>query len=128
MTGRRVRNLLLLALLAGAGYWFYRDPRTPSQLIDDLTRPLMGSRAAVKEDERKRVMNDATNVVTQQTDDNVGMLRMGMSKSEVRDLLGEPDKIETMSPRNPVRVRWDYRTLRRSLVFEDGRIASISIL
>jgi hypothetical protein len=125
---RRLRNLLLLALVAGVGYWIYRDPRTPSQLIDDLTRPLMGSRAAVKEDERKRVMNDASNVVTQQTDDNVGMLRMGMSKSEVQDLLGQPDKMETLSPRDPVRVRWDYRVVRRSVVFEDGHVTSISIL
>ena len=127
MTGRRIRNLVLLLIVAGAGYWFYRDPRTPSQLIDDLTRPLMGSRAAVREDERKRVLNDATNVVTQQTDDNIGMLRMGMSKSEVRDLLGDPDKTETLSPRDPVRVRWDYRTLHRTVIFEDGHVASISL-
>ena len=88
----------------------------------------MGSRAAVKEDERKRVMNDASNVVSLQTDDNVGMLRMGMSKSEVQDLLGQPDNIETVSPRDPVRVRWDYRVVRRRVVFEDGHVASISIL
>jgi hypothetical protein len=125
---RRIRNLLLLVLVAGVGYWLYRDRPTPSRFIDDLTRPLMGSRAAVKEDERKRVMNEASNVVSQQTDENVGMLRTGMSKSEVQDLLGPPDKIETISPRDPVRVRWDYRVVRRRVIFEDGHVASISIL
>jgi len=124
----RLRNLLILALVAGAAYWLYRDGRSPTQLIDALTRPLMGSRAAVKEDERKRVMSDALNVVTQQTDESVGMLRAGMSKAEVRDLLGPPDKIETLSSSSPVRVRWEYRVVRRTVVFEDGHVVLISIL
>ena len=47
---RRIRNLLLLVLVAGVGYWLYRDRPTASQFIDDLTRPLIGWRAAVKED------------------------------------------------------------------------------
>jgi len=127
VTWRRVRNLLVLAALGAAGYWFYRNGQSPSELIDDLTRPLFGSKAAVKESENKRVTNDASSVITQQTDDNVGMLRMGMSMPDVRELLGNPDVIEHLSAREPVRVRWLYRVLKRSVVFEDGRVASIAI-
>jgi hypothetical protein len=128
MSGRRIRNLVLLAIMAGAGYWYYRDRPTMSKIVDDLTSPLMGSKAAVKESERKRVISDASTVISLQTDENVGMLRVGMTKAEVRDLLGEPDSTETLSEREPVRVRWLYRVAKRALIFENGRVASIAIL
>lgn len=128
MSGRRIRNLVLLALLAGVGYWYYRERPTMSRIVDDLTRPLMGSKAAVKESENKRVISDASTVISLQTDENVGMLRVGMTKAEVRDLLGEPDGTETLSEREPVRVRWLYRVAKRALIFENGRVASIAIL
>ncbi len=128
MSGRRIRNLVLLALLAGVGYWYYRERPTMSKIVDDLTSPLMGSKAAVKESENKRVISDASTVISLQTDENVGMLRVGMTKAEVRDLLGEPDGTETLSEREPVRVRWLYRVAKRALIFENGRVASIAIL
>lgn len=128
MTGRRIRNLLLLAIVGAAGYWYYRDRPTLSELVDDLTRPLLGSRAAVKESERKRVISDASSVISQQTDENVGALRMGMTMSDVRELLGNPDAIEHLQDREPVRVRWLYRIAKRSILFEDGRVVSIAIL
>ena len=125
---RRFRNLAILAALVGIGYWYYRDRPTLSEFVDDLTQPLMGSKAAVKESERKRVISDAATVITQQTDENVGMLRVGMSMSEVRELLGNPDATESLPGREPARVRWTYRTGKRVVVFEDGRVASIAIL
>jgi hypothetical protein len=128
MSGRRIRNLLLLALLAGAGYWYYRERPTLSGLVDGLTRPLLGSRAAVKESERKRVIGDAASVIGQQTNENVGMLHENMSMAEVRELLGEPDRMETLSAQEIVRVRWTYRVVRRTVLFENGRVVSIAIL
>ncbi len=128
MSGRRIRNLLLLALVAGIGYWYYRERPTATEFIDNLTRPLFGSRAAVKESERKRVMDDAATVITQQTSENVGMLRMGMSMPEVRELLGEPNRSEYLSERDPVRVRWFYVVAKRSVLFENGRVVCIAIL
>lgn len=128
MTGRRIRNLVLLLLIAGGGYWYYTQRPTLPDLVDDLTRPLMGSRAAVKESERKRVISDASTVISQQTDENVGALRMGMSMADVRELLGNPDGTEHLSEREPVRVRWLYKIAKRSVLFEDGRVVSISLL
>lgn len=128
MRGARTRNLLLLVLVAAVAYWYYRDQPTLSQFVDDLTRPLLGSKAAVKESERKRVIGDAAAVIGQQSDEKVGALREGMTKDEVRDLLGAPDRVESLSEREPVRVRWTYRTAKRIVLFEDGRVISIAIL
>ena len=128
MSGRRLRNLVLLALVGAVAYWIYKDRPSPSGLIDDLTRPLLGSRAAVKEDEHKRVVSEAASVISQQTDENVATLRVGMSMSDVRDILGAPDGIEHISERDPVRVKWLYRTAKRSVTFENGRVASIALL
>lgn len=127
MSWRRIRRLLLLLLLAGAGYWYYRNRPTLPQLVDGLTRPLFGSRAAVKESERVRVMSDAAEGIGQQTGENVEMLREGMSKSDVRNLLGDPDKVEDLSERDRARVRWTYRIVRRVVLFENGRVVSIAI-
>jgi hypothetical protein len=128
MRGARTRNLLLLALLAAVGYWYYRDRPTLPEFVDDLTRPLLGSKAAVKESERKRVIGDAATVIGQQSDEMVGALHEGMTSSEVRDLLGAPDRVETLSEREPLRVRWTYRVVKRTVLFEDGRVISIAIL
>jgi hypothetical protein len=124
----RTRRLLLFAFLAALGYWFYRDRPTLSEFVDDLTRPLLGSKAAVKESERKRVIGDAATVIGQQSDETVGTLHEGMTPTEVRELLGSPDRIETLSDREPVRVRWTYRVVKRVVLFEDGRVVSIAIL
>jgi hypothetical protein len=128
VSGRRIRNFLLLALLAAGGYWYYRERPTASELVDGLTRPLLGSRAAVKESERQRVIGDAAAVISHQSDENVGMLRVGMTSTEVRELLGNPDGVESLKDRDPVRVRWVYRTAKRTVVFENARVVSIAIL
>lgn len=124
----RLRNLLILVVLAGVGYWYYKDRPTLSEFVDDLTRPLMGSRAAVKESEHSRVVGDAATVIAVQSDEPVSALRVGMTMAEVRELLGNPDKSETLNSREPVRVRWTFRPARRILIFEDGQVASIAIL
>jgi hypothetical protein len=127
VSGRRLRNLLLLGLVLGAGYWYYRTQPTLSEFVDGITRPLFGSKAAVKESERKRVISDAVSVIGQQTDENVGMLHEKMSPAEVRELLGDPDRTETLSEREPHRVRWTYKTVRRIVLFEDGKVVSITV-
>ncbi len=127
MSGRRLRNLLLLLAVAGAGYWYYRERPTLSEFIDGITGPLFGSKAAVKESERKRVMSDAVSAIGQQTSENVGMLHEKMTTREVRELLGDPDRVETLSEREPLRVRWTYRAARRTLLFENGRVVSITV-
>jgi len=127
MSGRRFRRLILLALVVGVGTWIYKDRPTVSGFIDSVTNPLLGSKAAVEESERNRVVGDATTVATEQSDAAVGTLREGMSTYEVKDLLGEPEKTEEEKTETALRVRWTYSRVHRVLVFQDGRVISIAI-
>lgn len=127
MSWRRLRGALLIGLIVAAGLWYFRERPTVGKMVDRLTNPLLGSKAAVHESERKRVIGDAVNVVTMQTEDHVGMLREKMTRDEVRTLLGAPDSVEPV-PGSPRRVRWIYRVAGRSILFEDGRVVSIAIL
>jgi hypothetical protein len=127
VSGRKIRRLILVALVAGVGWWIYKDRPTISGIIDSLTNPLMGSRAAVKESERNRVVGDASTVATEQSDAAVGTLREGMTTYEVKELLGDPDKLQEDKGRGASRVRWTYSRIHRELLFQDGRLISITL-
>lgn len=128
MTGRRVGRLLLLVLAVAIGYWIYKDRPTLQGLIDSITDPLMGSHAAVKSSERNRVVGEATTAISEGTDATVGTLREGMTSREIRELLGEPDKVVPETADGVDQSRWIYSKLKRVLVMRDGRLTSIVIL
>lgn len=127
MGGHRVRGLLTLAALVALGWWIYERRPTVAGLVDDLTRPLMGSHAAVKTSERKRVVADASQVVALDQDRPVATLREGMSDWDVRALLGDPDAIEPVEDEQGDRVRWIYRAAKRVVLFQRGRVVSVAI-
>jgi hypothetical protein len=133
MTGRGLRRLLIVALVAGVGYWIYKDQPTVSGLVDAITSPLFGSHAAVKSSERNRLTGDATAAISEQSDVAVGTLREGMTTAQVRELLGDPEKIEeeksTDKNKNKwsPRLRWIYGKIGRALIIEDGRVVSIVV-
>jgi hypothetical protein len=127
MSGRKFRNLLLFALIAGLAWWIYKDRPTVSGMIDTITDPLLGSRAAVKSSERNRVVGDASAAISEQVDLPVGSLREGMSKREVVDLLGKADSEEPEVVDGVKRVRWTYGRARRVLTFQEDRLVSIAI-
>lgn len=129
MSGRKFRRLLLFAAAVAVGYWIYKDRPTLSGIVDTLTNPLMGSRAAVKTSERNRVEAEASTAITDQAELRVGTLREGMTTSDVREVLGNPDKIEK-DPERPDRLnrfRWTYTRARRVLVIDEGRVVSIVV-
>lgn len=127
MSGRGLRTLLLLLLVGGAAYWIYRARPTVAGLVDDITRPLFSSKAAVKESEHKRLEAEAMPVMQGDIDVAIGMLKEKMSTREVRELLGSPDETEEIREEGKPRVRWTYRRAARTLVFEDGRLLSIAV-
>ena len=126
MSGRNVRRLLLLAALGGIGWWIHEKRPTVSGLVDDLTRPLMGSRAVVKESEQKRVVAEASQVVLHDEEKPVAALREGMTDLEVRALLGDPDEILPDGD-SALRLRWVYRKVDRVVVFDRHRVVSIAV-
>jgi hypothetical protein len=127
MSGHRVRGLLTLAVFLGIGWWIYEKRPTVSGLVDTITGPLLGSRVAVKESERKRVVGDASQVVAIGIEQPVETVQEGMTESDVRRLLGEPDEIHRIEDERGDRVRWTYREANREVVFRLNRVVSIAI-
>lgn len=127
MGAHRVRGILLLAAFGGIAWWIHEKRPTVTGIVDTLTRPLFGSRAAVKGSERKRVLGEASQVITLDEERPVGEVRVGMAESEVRRLLGEPDLVETILEDDSLRERWTYRAADRVVVFERRRVVSITV-
>ena len=128
MSSRKVRNFVLVALVAGVAYWIYKDRPTVSGIIDAITNPLLGSRAAVKSSERNRVVGDASTAISEQTELPVGSLREGMKSSEVVELLGDPDLKEKAVVDGVKSVKWTYDRAHRVLTFQEERLVSIAVM
>ena len=125
--GRTIRQILALGVLAALGWWIHEKKPTLSGIVDDLTRPLLGSRAAVNESEQKRVVGEASQVLTIGDEKPIGSVREGMTESEVRRLLGDADEVQTIPDGSDMQVRWTYRSVHRVVVFEGHRVVSIAI-
>jgi hypothetical protein len=123
----KIRTVVILVVVAGVGYWIYKDRPTVSGLVDGLTRPLMGSNAAVKESEHKRVVSDVVPAAPEGEQVSVQTIRKGMKSEEVREILGKPDRVEPFEEDGVSRIRWTYVATRRLVDFEDGRVVSIAI-
>ncbi len=123
-----MKRLLLLAVVVVAVLWIIRDKPTVAGLIDRLTNPLLKTKAVVEESEHKRVIAEAAPVVVGDQDVSVGVIKEGMTYSEVRGLLGQPDSSVETKEEGRRKVRWDYRRAGRRLVFEEGRVVSIAVL
>jgi hypothetical protein len=125
--GRTVRRVLTLAVLAALGWWIHEKRPTVSEVVDGITRPLLGSPAAVQGSEQKRVVAEASQVIALGEEKPVGQVREGMKDSEVRRLLGDPDEVQTIVDGDYVRVRWTYRSVHRVVVFDRHRVVSIAV-
>ncbi len=128
MSFRRSRRLLLLGLVAALGYWYYKERPTFSGMIEGLTRPIFGSKAAVKESEYKRVVEEAEPAVVAAEEIPVGFIKENMKYEEVRRLLGDPARIEESQQKGRIRVRWFYPRAKRVVVFEEGRVRWLTVL
>lgn len=123
-----MKRLLLLVVVVVAVLWIVRDKPTVAGLIDRLTNPLLKTHAVVEESEHKRVIAEAAPVVVGDQEVAVGMVKEGMTYSEVRGVLGQPDSTVEVKEEGRRKVRWDYRRAARRLVFEEGRVVSIAVL
>ena len=123
----KLRTLVVLLLLGGAGYWIYKSNVTVTSFVDDLTAPLMRSKAAVKESEHKRIVAEAVPAPEGEEDPSMATLKEGMKTAEVKELLGAPERVEPFREEGHDRVRWTYLRARRVIVFENGRVVSIAV-
>jgi hypothetical protein len=127
----KIRTVVILVVIGGVVYWIYKDQPTVSGFVDGLTRPLMGSNAAVKESEHRRVISDVVPAVPEgeQASEQAALqtIRKGMKADEVREILGKPEKIEPVEEDGRSRVRWTYLRTGRVVVFEGGHVVSIAI-
>jgi hypothetical protein len=122
----RFRGLVILALVGALGWWMYKTRPTVTRLVDGITRPLMGTKAVVKESEYKRV-SDAAPSVPEGEQEPSAMIHEGMTKAEVEEILGKPERTEEIREEEGTRVRWTYVAARRVLLFEKGRVVSIEV-
>ena len=127
MSTRSLRKLMLLALVGAAAYWVYKTRPSVSSIVDDLTRPLFASKAAVKESEYKRVVAEAVPAISRSEEVALGTLHENMRDSEVRELLGPPDEIQQLKENGRDQTRWIYRRLGRTILFEERRVVSIAV-
>jgi hypothetical protein len=123
----KIRTVVILVVIGGVAYWIYKDRPTVSGFVDGLTRPLMGSNAAVKESEHKRVISDVVPAAPEGEQVSVQTIRKGMKSEEVREILGKPDRVEPFEEDGVSRTRWTYLASRRLVDFEGGRVVSIAI-
>jgi hypothetical protein len=128
MSGRQVRKVLFFAIVLGIGYWIYTEKPTFSGIVDSITSPLFGSKAAVKSSEHNRVEGEASTVVAEQSDSPVTALHEGMSRDDIKELLGKPDTIDKYKKDGVEQQRWTYRDARRVIVFQNNKVVSISVL
>jgi hypothetical protein len=127
MSFRSFRKLLLVAAIGALAYWVYRTRPTVTGLVDGITGPLFESKAAVKESEYKRVVAEAGPAISRSEEVALGTLHEKMRDSEVRDLLGPPDEVQQVREDGVERVRWIYRRLGRTILFEERRVVSIAV-
>jgi hypothetical protein len=116
----------MLSVLAAIGWWIHEKKPTVQGVVDGLTRPLLGSRTEVREPEQKRIAGEASQVLTIEEDKPIGAVRQGMSETEVRRLLGDPDDVHTVVDDGNLQARWTYRSAHRVVVFNDHRVVSIA--
>ena len=123
----KIRTVVILVVIGGVAYWIYKDHPTVSGFVDSLTRPIMGSNAAVKESEHKRVVSDVVPAAPEGEQVSVQTIRKGMKSEEVREILGRPDRVEPFEVDGVSRTRWTYLADRRLIDFEEGRVVSIAV-
>lgn len=123
-TERTLRKVLMLSVFAAIGWWIHE--KGVQNVVDDLTRPLLGSRTEIREPEQKRIAGEASQVLTIGEDKPVGAVRQGMSETEVRRLLGDPDDVHTIVDDAGLQTRWTYRGAHRVVVFNNHRVVSIA--
>ena len=121
------RLLLVLLVLAG-GFWLVRTQNlfgpAADAAGDGTAAPTDRARAAARASARREAQ---TEVATQNVDAaSPGRVSENMTPEQVRALLGPPDSVDSETSDSGVaREKWTYRSVGKTVVFENGTVARI---
>lgn len=121
------RLLLVLLVLAG-GLWLVRTQHLfgPAADVagDGAAAPTDRARAAARASARRDAQTEAA---TQNVESPAsGRVSENMTPEQVRALLGPPDSVDTETSDSGVtREKWVYRSVGKTVVFENGVVARI---
>ena len=121
------RLLLVLLVLAG-GFWLVRTQHLfgPAADVagDGAAAPIDRARAAARASARREAQTEAA----KQSLDSApaGAVSENMTPEQVRALLGPPDSVDSETSDSGVtREKWTYRSVGKTVVFENGVVARI---
>lgn len=118
-------RILLLLIVVGAGYYLYRHSAgVASQTPDSSSSaPIDRARRAARQIDRR---NEETESVAQGAESPSGTVTENMTPDQVRALLGPPTEIRTeTTDSGAARETWLYRTVGKTVVFENGVAVSV---
>jgi len=121
------RLLLVLLLLAG-GFWLVRTQHlfgpAAEAAGDGNAAPTDRARAAARASARREAQTEAA----KQSLDSApaGTVSENMTPEQVRALLGPPDSVDSeTSDSGAALEKWTYRSVGKTVVFENGIVARI---
>ena len=121
------RLLLVLLVLAG-GFWLVRTQHlfgpAADTAADGTPAPTDRARAAARASARRDAQTEAATHNVEAPSD--GRVTENMTPDQVRALLGPPDSVDTeTSDSGVVREKWTYRSVGKTVVFENGTVTRI---
>jgi len=121
-------RLLLVFLVLAGGLWLVRTQNlfgpAAGPAAEGTPAPTDRARAAARASARRDAQTEAAtqNVEAPAT----GRVSENMTPEQVRALLGPPDSVDTETSDSGVsREKWTYRSVGKTVVFENGVVARI---
>jgi hypothetical protein len=120
-----MKRLLLLLIAAGVVWYLVKHHGlSPSSGGTATANPIDRARAAATASDAR---NSARETAGREADGGGGgSVSENMTPDQVRALLGSPDETSTETlPSGVTRETWTYRSVGKSVVFENGIVASV---
>jgi hypothetical protein len=119
-----MKRLLLLLIAAGVVWYLVKHyGLSPSSGGTATANPIDRARAAATASDARTSAREAAG---RDADGIGGGVSENMTPDQVRALLGSPDETSTETlPSGVTRETWTYRSVGKSVVFENGIVASV---
>ena len=118
-------RILLLLVVLGVGYYLYQHSSGMASKTPDAgsSSPIDRARRAARESEKRTAQTDS---VGREADAPAGTVTENMTPDQVRALLGPPSEVQAgTTDSGAPRETWIYRSVGKTVVFENGVAVSI---